>query len=124
MPATTVLFFQEPDGHSPVLRWLEDLRVADPRAFAKCLAVIDRLQHLGYELRRPTADHVRDGLHELRVRRGRVNYRILYFFHGAGVAVLAHGLRKVDRIPEADIERASSRKSRFERDPERHTYTE
>jgi hypothetical protein len=34
----------------------------------------------GHELRRPYADYLRAGVHELRARVGRVNYRILYFF--------------------------------------------
>jgi len=124
MPTTKVLFFQERDCHSPVLNWLTDLRRTDPKAFAKCIAVIDRLRALGHELRRPTADFLRDGLFELRARRGHVNYRLLYFFHGKAVAVLAHGVTKVDVISDADFERALRWKRAFEEDPDGHTYRE
>jgi len=119
-----VLFFREPGGRSPVLDWLRELRQTDPKAFAKCVALIDRLRELGHELRRPVADFLRDGIYELRARKGHVNYRILYFFHGKGVAVLAHSLTKEDVIPEADFARALSRKRAFEEDPETHTYRE
>jgi phage-related protein len=75
-------------------------------------------------LRRPLADFLRDGIYELRVRRGRVNYRILYFFHGKGLAILGHALAKEARVPNADIERALRRKKAFEADPFGHSYSE
>ena len=124
MPPTQVLFFSELDGRAPVLEWLKELRCWDPEAFAKCRAGIARLRALGYELRRPAADSLRDGLHELRLRRGRVHYRMLYFFHGRGVAVLVHGLMKEGAVPDQDIARALRRKLAFESDPERHVHQE
>ena len=53
---------------------------------------------------------MRDGIYELRARSGNINYRLLYFFHGQNVAVLAHGLTKEAEVPTADIERALERK--------------
>jgi len=61
---------------------------------------------LGHELRRPEADLLRDGIYELRARLGTVNYRILYFFHGRNVAVLAHAITKENEIPVVEINRA------------------
>jgi phage-related protein len=116
-----VLSFQEPDGRSPVVVWLDDLRRTDPGAFEKGVAMIRRPQQSGHALRRPTAATLRDGIHELRWREGRVNDRLLYFFHGRGVAVLAHGLMKEADVPRFDVERALTRKRAFEADPERHT---
>lgn len=122
MPKTTVFFFQEADGRSPVVAWLEDLRRTDVKAYAKCVAVIQRLEESGYELRRPTADLLRDGIHELRARKGHVNYRLLYFFHGRNVAIVAHGLTKEDVVPRADMERALARRRAYENSPDLHTY--
>jgi hypothetical protein len=124
MPKTEVLFYQEADGQSPVVAWLEELRKMDQLAYAKCAAVIERLEETGLELRRPTADLLRDGIYELRAKRGHVNYRLLYFFHGRHVAILAHALTKENIVPPADIERALRRKRAFEANPERHTYKE
>ena len=62
--------------------------------------------------------------HELRAKQGHVQYRILYFFHGRNVAILAHALTKEETIPPVDIERALKRKREFENDPEGHTYAE
>lgn len=122
MPLTDVFFYQEAEGEVPVLDWLRGLERRDPRAVEKCQAAIERLAALGHELRRPQADMLRDGAYELRVRVGRVNYRILYFFHGPGVALLTHGLTKEKAVPQADIERALERKRRYESAPQAHMY--
>jgi phage-related protein len=122
MPQTDVFFYQDAPGDVPVLDWLVELDQQDRRAAVKCQAAIERLQAMGHELRRPQADLLRDGIYELRVRVGRVNYRVLYFFHGRGVALLAHGLTKEKAVPPADIDRAIARKLRYEADPDSHRY--
>jgi hypothetical protein len=53
-----------------------------------------------------------------------VQYRILYFFHGATAAVVSHGLIKERVVPPKEIDRAITRKRRFTANPERHTYEE
>jgi phage-related protein len=54
-----------------------------------------------------------------------VQYRILYFFYGQNVAILAHAMMKdTDRVPVVEIERAMKRKELFEKNPKIHTYVE
>ena len=120
MPETTVVFYAEDDGSAPLLIWLDRQQntVQD-----KCLVKIERLAELGHELRRPEADFLRDGVYELRVRYGRVNYRMLYFFHER-MAVISHGLTKENVVPDADVDLAITRKGRSTQDPQRHTYEE
>jgi hypothetical protein len=122
MPKTRVIFYQEKDGEVPVLEWLQELKETNERAWAKCRVRIEQLEESGYELRRPAADILRDGIYELRAKQGHVQYRILYFFHGRNVAILAHSLTKEDEIPGIDIERALTRKKLFSAHPEEHTY--
>jgi len=119
MPETKVVFYKEDDGSIPVLDWLDSLplKVQD-----KCAAKIDRLKALGHELRRPEADYLRHGIYELRIKRGRVNYRILYFFHGNIAAVVSHGLVKERRVPAKEIDKAIERKQKFMENPEQHTW--
>lgn len=124
MPQTRVQFYCDADGVAPVLLWLDDLVARDRRAYLKCREAIDRLAQFGRDLRRPTADQLQDGIYELRIRVGRVNYRVLYFFHGREVALLAHALTKEQAVPKSDLSRALERKRRFEADPQRHTYRE
>jgi len=122
VPPTTVVFFQDDDGSAPVGLWLAELRLAEPRAFAKCVVRLERLRELGHELRRPEADTLRDGIHELRARLGHVHYRILYSMHGRVVAVLLHAMAKEGVVPEADIDLAVVRRRGFARDPDGHTF--
>jgi len=120
MPETRVVLYAEDDGSAPLLTWLDrqQSKVQD-----KCLVKIERLAELGHELRRPEADLLRHGIRELRVRHGRVNYRMLYFFHER-IAVISHGLTKEKMVPASDIDLAVTRKGTFARDPRKHTYKE
>lgn len=124
MPETLLQFYQEEDGSVPVRDWLAKLQQRNRPAFAKCVAMIERLAAIGHELRRPHADRLRDGIYELRIRHQRVNYRILYFFHGQNVAFLAHALVKEKQVPNVEIDRAIARRRRLESDPVKHTYVE
>jgi phage-related protein len=109
------------DGSVPILEWFDRL---PETALDQCLVKLERLRDLGHELRRPEADFLRDGIHELRVRVGSVNYRMLYFFHENIAAVVSHGLTKEKRVPPKDIDRAIAARRRFIQDPRRHTHQE
>ena len=122
MPATAVVFYQEKPGDSSVVLWLRTLNDTNPKAFDKCRAAISRLALLGHELRRPEADYLRDDIYELRIRLGSVNYRLLYFFHGRTISVVAHGLTKESGVPSIDIKKAIARKVAFTADPASHTF--
>ena len=119
MPKTQVVFYQEGTGIVPVLEWLDTL---SHKALDKCLVRIERLRELGHELRRPEAEYLRDGIYELRIGLEGRNYRLLYFFPGRTVAVLAHGVIKERVVPSGDIDKAIARKAKFEKDPKGHTY--
>ncbi|XWK87473.1 MAG: type II toxin-antitoxin system RelE/ParE family toxin [Phormidium sp.] len=125
MPETRVVFYQDENGEVLVLEWLKILLKQDRKGYANCVARIQLLASSGYELRRPVADYLRDGIYELRAKHIRVQYRILYFFHGQNVAILAHAITKEgDEVPDTDIDRAIKRKEQFEINPEIYTYLE
>ena len=63
MPKTEVIIFADEDGSSPLIDWLDGLT---PKVQDKCIVRIERLQAMGYDLRRPEADLLRDGIYELR----------------------------------------------------------
>ncbi|SPF35007.1 hypothetical protein SBA4_1600028 [Candidatus Sulfopaludibacter sp. SbA4] len=79
MPHTDVVFYQDDDENQTVLihQWMKKLpaKVQD-----KCQAYLGQLEDFGHELRRPVADYLRDGIHELRPSYQGVHYRMLYFF--------------------------------------------
>lgn len=122
MPAINIVFYQAQPGDSPVLDWLKEINASNPKAYDKCRAAIARLALLGHELRRPEADYLRDDIYELRIRSGSVNYRLLYFFHGRTVSVVAHGLTKEAAVPAAAINQAIARKAAFTANPSAHTF--
>ena len=123
MPKTSVLFYQEKQGDIPVADWLNELKSRNRAGFANCVGRIRQLESTGHELRRPTADYLRDGIYELRAKHRNVQYRILYFFSGKNIAVLNHSLiKKSSAVPKKDIELAIKRKQKFEQNPGQHTY--
>ena len=57
-------------------------------------------------------------------RHGRVNYRMLYFFHEDVAAVVSHGIVKEQRVPSKEIDRAVTAKRSFGRNPNGHMHGE
>jgi phage-related protein len=114
VPAVTVVYYRE-RGRVPMVEWLAELP-PDARD-----AHLRLLQREGFELRRPLADLLRDGIHELWAKRRGINYRMLYFFHGRQAIVVSHGFVKPrSRVPESEIRRAIERMARFNADPMTH----
>ncbi len=74
-------------------------------------------------MRRPAADILRNKIHELRAKRGKVQYRILYFFYEPerNVACLTHGFTKQGPVPDAEIEYAIQAKKLVDKDRDEHT---
>lgn len=79
------------------------------KAQAKCLLRVERLRELGHGLRRPEADLLRNGIHELRASLQRTHFRILFFFCGAAAAIASHGIVNGRAAPPKEIERAIER---------------
>jgi DNA-binding XRE family transcriptional regulator len=108
MPRTRVVFYRESDGSVPLLDWFDEI---PKKARVKCRLRVERLRELGYELRRPEADYLRDDIFELRVRLEGVNYRMLYFYFRDVAAVVSHGITKERIVPPKEIDRALARKT-------------
>ena len=119
MPKVQIVFFRDKNGYVPMVTWLDSL-AGKPRA--KCINWLSRLEDSGHELRRPYADTLRDGIHELRVRFESVNYRMLYFFHGVSTAVVTHGIIKEREIPEKSIQHAINMRDEFRSAPKTRTF--
>jgi phage-related protein len=117
-----IVLYRDADGTVPLLDWLEAVGKRDRRIVAKCWARLDVLAEHGNKLRRPVADYLRNGIYELRMEYGGVNYRILYFFSGNSCVVVSHGLTKESKVPAREIDMAVARKQRFESDPGRSSY--
>lgn len=123
MPKTKVIFYQEPTEISPVIEWLKELKIKDKKGLANCLFRIKQLEELGYELRRPIADYLTDGIYELRAKHQNIQYRILYFFDGQNIAIIAHSIiKKTSAVPQSDLDQAIVRKNNFIQNRDIHSY--
>jgi phage-related protein len=100
--------------------WFDQL---SEQAKIRCRARLQQLAQQGYLLRRPAADFLQSGIYQLRAKAGRVQYRMLYFFHGTEVVVVSHRIVKKDAaVPLIEIERAIWRRRSFEAHPELHAF--
>jgi hypothetical protein len=105
--------------------WLREVSRVDRRIAKKCRALIAELRERGCEMRRPYADYLRDGIYELRVHFGHVNYRMLYFFVNEpypSAVVVSHGLVKESKVLPGDIDLAVARREQVRENWEEHTY--
>ena len=120
LPPTDVVFYRDAKGRVPALEGLDQL-LADGKykAWGKARLRIERLGLLGHEMRRPEADHLRDGVYELRITTGREHYRLLYFFHERA-AVVSHLIKKERRVPDVEIARALEHLAEVAGDWDRH----
>lgn len=115
-----VALYQEANGMCPVLDFM---RRQPERAQHQATHRLELLRDRGHQLRRPYCDNLGGGLWELRWHTGRIQYRILYFFHGQTAVVLAHALDKEGAIPAADLTRAARRKASYYANPDPHTHS-
>lgn len=126
MPPCEVRIFQKSKDQVPFREWLGTLtkpsKEQNREAAADIRALLDALGKQGHALRRPHSAPLEQGIHELRARVKKVNYRVLYFFAGPGVAVLALGCTKEGEVDPADIKRAAGYKTLYDKDPQKHTY--
>lgn len=118
MPPTTLLIYREANGEVPLFDWMDGI---PPKVRVKCRLRLERLRSLGYELRRPEADLLQDGIYELRIGHQGAHYRILYFFHSNVAVVVTGGCTKERAVPKIEIDRAIHRRASFERNPEQHS---
>lgn len=116
-----VVFYID-ESCAPALEFMRELKERDLAAFEQGVAMVNLLQELGHRLRRPAADILEDGIYELRWRKGKVQYRLLYFFHKQEFIVLAHGMQKEgQRVDKEDLRRAQQRRKKYVLNPKAHT---
>ena len=119
MPPVRVVFYKN-EAKVPVQDWL---RKRSPDEQDSCYERVEKLQSHGYELQFPAAEHLGDGIWELRTRVKKVRLRMLYFFHERDTAVITHGFHKdAKKVPSVEIARARAKRMKYLSDPESHTF--
>jgi phage-related protein len=98
------IFYNKQDGAEPAKIFLDEL---DAKMFAKMIRAIDILKVGGTAVREPYSKHLDDGIFEVRAQVGTDISRVLYFFFVGRRIVLTHGfIKKTQKIPLSEIERA------------------
>lgn len=101
MTSFTIVFYELPNGDSPVEAFLTSL---DIPMRAKAVGLLQILQEKGNQLREPYTKSLGDGIFELRVQSGNNISRILYFFFTGGKIVVTNGfIKKTKRTPVKEI---------------------
>jgi len=105
MMSYKIIYYEKPNSECPVKDFIKqfDIEREAPVIYAR-LALLE--EH-GPQLKRPYADLLRDKVYELRFKISKKQIRILYFFFHGNSVILTHGfIKKTDRVPENEIERA------------------
>jgi phage-related protein len=119
MPPVNVVFYQE-DDKVEMRDWLRGRAKNEQEV---CVDRLTSLQEYGYELGYPACEHLEDKIYQLRVRKNKVQLRMLYFFHERVAAVATHGFqKKTKKTPPAEIEKAKKKRERYQEDPDSHTF--
>lgn len=113
-----VIFYEKADGTVPVEAFLSELRL---KLREKVMRSIQLLQESGPLLCGEESKHIRDGVFELRTIFGSDITRVFYFFFAGGNIVLTNGfIKKTQKTPRRELERAL----RYKRDWERRNVDE
>ena len=99
-----MVFYERANGEIPVQEFLDSLPI---KLREKTLRSLKLLQELGPQLHGEETEYIRDGLFELRTRFGSDITRIFYFFFvGRRIVVTSGFVKKSQKTPQREIERA------------------
>lgn len=106
-----VIFYDKEGGAEPAKEFILSL---DTKMRAKMLRTIMLLADNGPMLREPYSKPLEDGIFELRVKVGSDISRVLYFFFVGRRVILTNGfVKKTQKTPAAEIERAKRYRDEF-----------
>lgn len=108
-------FYQKENGNIPLREFLKSL---SPRLRAKAYNEIQLLQEHGIYLKEPYVKPIKGeqykGIYELRIKLGTDPSRIFYFTYHKNIFVLLNGfIKKTDKTPKQEIEKAKRYKEDF-----------
>lgn len=106
-------FYETENQKVPLEEFLSSL---DKKLRAKAVRDIMVLQACGNQLRPPFSKHLQDGVFELRIKFASDIARVFYFFYVGETIILTNGfIKKSQKTPPAELERALRYKSDYER---------
>ena len=107
-----VVFYQKENGTKPMVKFLNSL---EPKLRAKANRDIAALRDQAYMLWEPHSKSMGRGLFELRIRQGGDIVRAFYFFFCGSKIVVTNGyVKKSQKTPRKEIERALAYRADWE----------
>ena len=101
----TIEYYEKEDGSLPAEDYI--LSVKDKKLKAKIFHDLEILELEGNQLRRPTSNHLEDGIFELRTIQSNNIARVLYFFYIDKKIILTNGFtKKTQKTPRKEIDLA------------------
>ncbi|MFR4519353.1 MAG: type II toxin-antitoxin system RelE/ParE family toxin [Fusobacterium sp.] len=108
-----IVFYEKENGEKPVEEFLLSL---DNKMQKKAFGQLNILKEYGRTLREPYSKYIKDGIFELRIQFASDISRIFYFFYIGDKIVLTNGfIKKTQKTPQKEIEKALEYKKDFER---------
>jgi phage-related protein len=108
-----VEFYETESGATPVEDFLNAL---DIKMRAKALHELEILEEFGRALREPYAKYIHDGIFELRIQLANNISRMFYFFFDGERIIVTNGfVKKSQKTPPREIERAEKYKADYQR---------
>lgn len=108
-----VKFYRDENGKEPVKEFIDNL---DTKMKAKVLREITLLRDNGRDLKEPHCKYINKGIYELRIKFSSNISRIFYFFYVDNNVILTNGfIKKTQKTPLREIQRAMKYKMAFER---------
>ncbi|WP_195525083.1 type II toxin-antitoxin system RelE/ParE family toxin [Eggerthella lenta] len=105
-----VVFYRRADGSEPIREFMDALR---PKLRSKMVGDLAKLEQHNIELREPYAKHMGKGLFELRIGQTNDIVRAFYFFYEGRRIIVTNGfVKKTNKTPRLELERAR----RYKRD--------
>ena len=106
-----IVFYENDEGECPVDDFINTLSEKDKK---KMNLWLEYLKEVGVEMKRPQADYLRDGIHELRIKLSRGQTRTLYFLCFENNIVLTHSFyKRTEKVPLDEINKALMCKQDF-----------
>lgn len=109
----TIEYYETDSGKLPAYEFLCDLPL---KLRAKAFKDLMLLEELGTQITMPYSKPMKDGLFELRIQQSNNNARVFYFFVVGKRIILTNGfIKKTQKTPERELDRALDYKADYER---------
>lgn len=106
-----VEFYETENGKCPAQEFLDQLSKSTD--LPRVINDLERLEEFGNLLHRPQADYLERNIYELRTETPSGQIRLLYFFFYQEKIIISHGLRKKQKVPSKEIDRAVANRTDY-----------